>query len=224
MPCRLRFLRHIDCLTSQFDVVYVWMPRRVERLQETFNGKIPPFMSHPKIKFTVVRDLGPITKMFYMLDLNHDEFCVVDDDCIYGKGFSSGFKYSDRVQCYRGRELRIEGNYNKSKLHRGNHEGPVDILTATWGYWTRKEYFKDFKKSREFKILQRDESVRRVDDIVVSAYLHNRGIPIWSVPCPTKIIPITFIHTRRSLWEENWTGKNNNKALELLWKQNVKQS
>lgn len=222
IPSRVKNLSGVELLIDQAEKIYIWMPRRVKRLKQSFDGGIPHYLRHPKIEFNVVTDLGPITKMVYMLDMPHDEFVVVDDDCIYRKGFLDGFIHKDRVQCYRGREFLIEGRYRKSKLYCGNHHGPVDIITATWGFWTKKEFFHGFTKSREFVKSQRDQRMRLVDDIVISSFLHNRGVPIWCVPLRSRITPIATLYVKNGLYYINRPASNEDYALENLWTKNKK--
>lgn len=213
IPSRLPHIEPvINSLTHQTIQcpVHVWIPKECTRLNQIFDGKIPKFLKHRLVRYEVIKDVGPVSKLYYAIDKDQ-EFITVDDDVSYGPLFTAGFmKWKQKLNgalCYRGRQL-TNGKYETSVLFKGNGRGvSVDIVTGTWGVYYRSEWFKDFKPVERF---------RMVDDIVISGHLKNKGIGMFAIPLHTPIKPLPELYSKDDLFRHNRNHRNNNEAIKNL--------
>lgn len=79
----------IDSLLRQIytpDMIYVNVPRVFRRTGDRFDGIIPDFLRDPRITVNTCDDMGPITKLLGVLDLETEpstSIITVDDDISY---------------------------------------------------------------------------------------------------------------------------------------------
>jgi len=214
LPSRLHKIKPcIDSLRLQNFPVYVWIPEKVERTGDVFDGNIPEFLKKKNIFVAIVNDYGPITKLVPALNINTKYIITSDDDIIYSRQWSEMLlKHKKLLEnnalCYRGRIFTDKNNkrYERTKTVRGVEKPTsVDILTGVRGAVYNRSFFGDdfydFKNLYETKF---------ADDVWISGYLAKKGIGRLCVPRP--INNTKNIHDVKkidALYKINW--KRNNK-------------
>jgi len=187
LPSRLpKIQTTINSLAKQGLPIHLFIPKRVHRLNQKFNGHVPPKIQN-KVEVHVVEDLGPITKLIPGFNID-DVVITADDDMIYpdgwGKGLLNAFNQNPKaVYCYRGRIFKPGiKRYQKTTLIRYKEKPrKVDIVTGVYG----AIYHKDFFPERFFE--RPDSRMSHVDDIWISGHLAEENIPRYSIPCPGKV-------------------------------------
>ena len=171
----------VDSLLAQGLPVYLWAQEK-NIVTGTVLQRIPAFLyDKPGLTVTVVEARGPITKLLPALEAGHEMVITADDDHVHGPRWAAGLLEQARRRpgaalCYRGRIFGKSKRYNQSKVITGTRR-LVDLITTCWGALYRRSFFDDgiFDDWRAWLMN---------DDIVISAHLKRRGVPILVVPLP----------------------------------------
>ena len=216
LPSRIQYIKPvIDSLKKQGFPIYLWIPKYVKRLNQTFDGKIPRFLNG--IHYEVIEDRGSITKLLGGLEITKSLLITADDDVIYHKDWAKNLiNYYESLNikgacCYRGRVFKGKKmtSYRNTRLVEKHKEvRKVNIVCGTWGALYHKDMF-----SKDIFELKH----HMVDDIVISCELHKNDISIWCLPSYGNIKPYQICR-KDSLWGHNRGENNNDKALRDLWK------
>jgi len=211
---------HIEsCIASLADQglpVYVWIQERTQRTGAVLD-RVPEFMTQwSNVTATVVAERGPITKLLPVFEAGHRVVITADDDHIYGNSWARGLIAAanaepDSVICYRGRIFDKSQCYEQSHVIKGTHRR-VDILTGVDGVIYRRGFFDD-------SLWAEWHECPSADDIVISAHLKRRGVPILVVPNQSRITPLE-IRMVDELSAINRQGGLNDECLhKLFWSQ-----
>lgn len=201
----------LDSLLAQGYPVFLWVPRDVTRTGDKW-GKVPEFFR--KVNWAWVDDQGPATKLLPALK-QFDTVIVADDDMVYGPGWADGLvAWAEKLpQCavaYRGRLMKRGVPYAKSKVV-SNPPEPMEVglITGVYGVLYRREFFADtiFEEWRDCPLN---------DDVMVSAHLRKRGVPMMVVPRPCTITKQPQWHTQPIHWV-NRKGKTDLALREVYW-------
>ena len=169
----------VKSLLAQDLPVYVWAVEKIAR-SETRLKRIPDWLADSGAHVEIVEDRGPITKLLPALE-RADIVLTADDDHIYSGGWASGLlEWAKRrpgaALCYRGRILGNDSRYAKSKLViRPPKPRRVDLITGVHGALYRVKFF-------DASIFTEWQQWPRNDDIVISAHLWRRGVPMLVIP------------------------------------------
>jgi len=214
LPSRIPKIKAgIESLKKQGFPIYLWIPKYVKRLNQTFDGVIPKFLEG--INYEVVEDRGSITKLLGGLDVTNDLLITADDDVVYPDNWAINLiKFYESLTekgacCYRGRIFRNRKNKkygNSSLIRQPKVAKQVDIACGTWGTLYDKSMF-----SQDIYILKH----HMVDDIVISCELQKNKVPRWCIPSE-KIKEYSVCRTD-SLWGHNRKADNNDNAIKDLW-------
>ena len=215
IPSRIEHItRCLTSLLSQGLPVYLWVPKVCSRTGVKLK-RIPPSIEDIGAIINIVDDMGPITKLLPALKAGHQHIITADDDHIYGKGWAKGLmKWGKRlpgsVVCYRGRIFGKNRSYQKSRVITRVHL-KADLVTTVSGVLYDSDFFSEsiFEEWKEWPTN---------DDIVVSAHLRHKGIPIEVVPFP-KGCGVTRLPCMRTkpLYKVN-TSINNEGLTRIFWK------
>jgi len=171
----------VDSLLAQGLPVYVWVQEKTERTGAVLK-RVPAFLYDKSgLTVTVVKERGPITKLLPALEAGHEIVITADDDHTYGLRWAAGLlknaeKRPDAAVCYRGRIFDESRIYSKSKVITKTRR-PVDFITGVSGAIYHRSFFDD-------SIFEEWKDWFMNDDIVVSAHLKRRGVPMLVVPLP----------------------------------------
>ena len=219
IPTRLNKIEPmINSITRQGLPIKCWIPKEFKRKGIKWDGKLPKFMHHPLMRVEAVDDLGSVTKLLPAIGKS-DAIITVDDDVIYPPDFVTSLisynkMYPKAVLCYRGRQFggknRRYQNTTLLKCNAIKSPFPVDIVTGTWGCLYPNDLL-DYDA-----ILENSKKHPLVDDIAISAYLHNSGVKMITIPGSTPI-PLEDVIWTHSLYELNRNHINNNKAISDLY-------
>lgn len=205
----------VKSLLQQGLPVYVWIPQKVVRTGDVFDGHIPGFLGGCEVE--IVEDRGSATKLLPALDIA-DTIITADDDVVYGRGWANNLvmwhqhsQLVDTALGYRGRVFQRESReYNNTALLVAKkYLLEVDIITGTWGALYDADWFGD-------GLAAEVEAYRWNDDLVINKHLEDRGIDRVLVPIPNgcTIMPLDGVHQIDSLWAEN--QQRNDTGLEAV--------
>lgn len=213
-------IEHIEpcvrSLVKQGLPIYLWIVRKIARSKTTLK-RIPPFLKRLGVNIEIVEDCGPITKLLPALKAGFEIVLTADDDRFYGKGWARdllefGAVHTNAALGYRGRKFKGARKYNQSRVV-WNPKKPtkVDLITGCRGAMYRSDLF-DAGIFDEWKRWPRN------DDIVISAHLKRRGIPIVILPCHFRTKP-TAAYNIRPLFGENAHSKrlNDEGLRRMMW-------
>ena len=182
IPSRIEHIEGcIDALLSQGLPVYLWA-QKTNIVTGDVLKRIPPFLDgKPGLTVTEVNARGPITKLLPAFEAGHDQVLTADDDHAYGPHWAEGLiagqlAHPDSAVCYRGRVFDKSRSYNKSSIVKQEHR-LVELITSVSGVIYRRAFFSDsiFEEWKQWKIN---------DDIVISAHLRKRTVPMRTIPIP----------------------------------------
>ena len=182
IPSRIEHIEPcVDSLLAQGLPVYLWVTKKIKRSKAVLAG-IPEFLKHkPGLTVTMVEERGPITKLLPTLEAGHEIVITADDDHTYGPRWAAGLlkqakSRPDVAVCYRGRIFGKSKRYKQSKVIRGELRF-VDFIAGSLGALYRRSFFGDsiFEEWKQWPIN---------DDIVISAHLKRRGVPMLVIPLP----------------------------------------
>ena len=182
IPSRIEHIEPcVDSLLAQGLPVYLWA-QKTNIVTGDVLKRIPPFLEgKPGLTVTEVEARGPITKLLPAFEAGHEIVITADDDHTYGPGWAAGLsknakKRPDAAVCYRGRIFSKSKLYNESKVITRTRR-LVDFITSVSGVLYHRSFFEDsiFEEWKQWPIN---------DDIVVSAHLRRRGVPMLVVPFP----------------------------------------
>ena len=182
IPDRIKHIEPcIRSLVAQGLPVYLWAVEKIAR-SETRLGKLPSFLADAGVHVEVVEDCGPITKLLPALRRGFETILTADDDRVYGDGWARDLlawsnELPDAALGYRGRLFGKARTYEKSRvIWAPKRPTQVELITNCRGGLYRSCFFAAsfFEEWRQWP---------RNDDIVISAHLQRRGIPIVIIPC-----------------------------------------
>ena len=218
IPSRIEYIEPcIASLLRQGLPVYLWVQKEVKRTRRTLRT-LPAFLENVLgLTTTVVQERGPITKLLPAFEAGFETVITADDDLIYGNGWATGlvdahYLEPDAVLSYRGRILVKGQPYNQSQVIK-NTVQVVNFVTGVQGTIYRREFFAD-------SIFSEWEDWSMNDDIVISAHLKRRGIPIMVVPFPhgCKVQGLRGVSKIDALNTINVKGKLNDEGLaKMFW-------
>lgn len=208
IPPRIPALHNtIDSLLQQTvvpDKIILNLPQEYVRFKDPFN--LPSFLNHPRIIVNRCTDLGPVTKITGMKELelfakmtDQDIIIVVDDDRDYHPNMIANFlnyhrKYPDfalTVAAWEVESFVTEGERADKKIPRGvpyKEEGYTDILGGCCGFLiTKNQCDTLFSKPEFFDMLNPADSKFYVDDVWISGFLTLHNIVIFMIPSTTGV-------------------------------------
>lgn len=218
IPSRIEHIEScIDSLLAQGLPVYLWA-QKTNIVTGAALQRIPPFLEgKPGLTVTTVEARGPITKLLPAFEAGHKQVITADDDHAYGPHWAEGLiegqrKHPDSAICYRGRIFDKSKRYKKSGVV-SKTQRLVELVTSVWGVIYRRDFFSDtiFEEWKQWHIN---------DDIVISAHLRHRKIPMLAVPRP-KGCYITRLPTAHidPLYAINVKQNKNDEGLaKVFWK------
>jgi len=202
----------LDRLLAQGPPVYLWVPRQLTRTGETWDS-IPKFFN--KVRWEFVDDQGPITKLLPALYL-HDIVITADDDVYYGEGWASGLlewaaKLPNAAVAYRGRQIQEGVSYAKSRvIRRPRRPHEVSLITGVFGALYRKSFF-------SHTIFSEWQQCPTNDDVVISAHLMKRGVPMTVVPMRCDLSDHKRLQRTAPLMWHNNTGPTDEGLRNVYW-------
>lgn len=212
-PCLDSLKRQMGFHGSKIPV-FLWIPAYVERLDQKFDGHIPPWAKWTR--YEVVKDLGPITKLIPGLAISQTVI-TADDDCIYPVNWAKELlihheRHRKNAYAYRGKKIKKGQSYNIPRPIMDKFS-EVNFITGVHGAIYNKSMF-DERIS--------DSKHRMTDDVVISANLFNRGTPMFVIPKRGQIENYNVGNVKMcnvdDLYTQNKDGVNNNKAInDLYW-------
>lgn len=213
IPSRVKHIKPcIDSLLDQKLPVYVWIQEKVERTGNVFDGETPSFLNQDGVNVAVVKEMGPITKLLPGLRLS-EIVITADDDHIYGRGWAEGLikqskKFPDACLCYRGRVFNGKSYKSTKVIANPDLPTPVEFVTGVKGALYKDSFFEDsiFDEWKEYMYN---------DDIVISAHLKKRDVPMIVIPtgCEIKPYDVRFVN---NLWD-GVNSKHNDEGLEKVY-------
>jgi hypothetical protein len=215
-----RFLEIEPCITSlkrQGYPLFIFIPKYFRRKGVEFNGNIPSYMYGAYIR--IVEDEGSITKLLPALRDGFEQIVTADDDVVYPDGWADGLfdalnKY-DSVVCYRGRKIKPNKRYKHCELIKNLKGVPprdVNFITGVRGVAYKSKWFDD-------SIYEIHKKFPLVDDVVISAHLYNKGIPMKVISMPGDVKNIKEAYKIDGLYlENNFNSTNNDEAIKSLYK------
>ena len=218
IPTRIEHIEPcIDSLLAQGLPVYLWAQKKNIVTGEALQ-RIPPFLNEKRgLTVTIVDERGPITKLLPAFEDGQMEVITADDDHAYGKNWAAGLiegqqKNPGSAICYRGRVFDKSKRYKESEVVIRRNQS-VDLITSVWGVFYRRDFFSDaiFQEWTQWNIN---------DDIVVSAHLKRRKIPMLVI-CVPDGCNITRLNTAHidPLYAINVKQNKNDEGLKkVYWK------
>ena len=218
IPSRIEHIEScIDSLLSQGLPVYLWV-QTTNIVTGAVLERIPPFLEGKQgLTVTKVEARGPITKLLPAFEAGHQQVITADDDHSYGAHWAEGLigwqlKHPDSAVCYRGRIFDSSKRYNKSEVVRKTHR-LVELITSVSGVIYRRGFFGAaiFEEWKQWPIN---------DDIVISAHLKRRNVPMRVIPIP-KGCSLTRLSTAHiaPLYAINVKQNKNDEGLaKVFWK------
>lgn len=193
--------------------IILWVSDSYDRLSgDTI--EIPQFITKSKIEVRYVKDIGPLTKLFYAIKENwgNDNVNVItcDDDVIYPETWledlikTSKF-YPNWVIGYRGRVLLENLNYCHSILIESdkiNTPTTVNFITGTWGALYKPTYFNEC-------FLNPLPEFFNNDDIWIYGCLKKTNVPYVIIP-KKGIVPNASVYNIDDLHTHNVGGEGGN--------------
>lgn len=186
LPSRVGLLRPV--LASLLDQtvpparVVLALPEFSQREQTAYRP--PAFLDHPAVEvLRCERDWGPATKLIPAWQRAGPDrlLLALDDDNIYPDDLIERLLHWH--QRMPGAALGLRGwsvgrrlDFTRAKIHYGTGQRelrPVDVLTGTWGFLIRRDFFDD-------AVLDYSgfpEEAFSVDDVWFSGHLARRGVP-----------------------------------------------
>ena len=217
IPSRIEHIQPcIASLLRQGLPVYLWVQKEVKRTR-TMLRTVPAFLENVSgLTVAVVEERGPITKLLPALEAGFKTVITADDDLTYGDGWAEGLVEARWIQpgvvSYRGRII-VEGQpYNQSTVIKNTVKN-VNFVTGVQGTIYQRKFFED-------SIFSEWEDWPMNDDIVISAHLNRRGIPITVVPFPPgcKVEILGKVSKINALNKINVKGKLNDEGLtKVFW-------
>ena len=203
----------LDSLIAQGLPVCLWVPRTFSRTGEDF-GEWPDFFS--KVNAVAVNDEGPITKLLPALRAGYDVVLTADDDMIYGPGWAAGLLACAEANphaaiVYRGRQIDEGGRYKQARPVIGVDE-PVNFVTGVYGALYRRKHF-------DPRIFVEWMDCPSNDDVVISAHLLRRGVPV-KVATPAPQVEATIATETAPLYPGNNRGVTQDGINRLMWAEN----
>ena len=197
--------------------VHLWLPKHFKRGNERLPQVLPAFLDKLGVNYTVVDDLGSITKLLPALKLKTELIVTADDDVIYGEDWARDLvEYAEAhprvAACYRGRVFRGKQKYNDSKLLRYvERPRKIHMITGVWGAIYRPSFFDD-------SIYKENEKWPLGDDLVISGHLRRKGVPMHVIPMRNDVKGrYGEIFNIDSLWEINRRNNNDIGMRKVFW-------
>jgi hypothetical protein len=213
----------IDSICNQTfkpNSILLWLPKTYKRSKSEL--KIPDFIKRSNIRIELCKDVGPFTKLYYILkqEYNNKETIIVtaDDDVYYPPKWLEGLikqskKTPNKAIGYRGRILENKLDYKSGQLMFGAPTRKplnVDVITGTWGALYKPKFFSEFIFNNEML-----SSNFMVDDIWITGNLAQNGIERIIIK-NRGVKSIQEIHNIDPLWSINKESDNNNKMLQFF--------
>lgn len=218
LPTRFNEIeRCITSLKKQGYPLFIFIPKYFHRKGVEFDGKIPKYMYGTYVR--VVKDEGSITKLLPALREGFEQIVTADDDVIYPEGWAKNLfdalnKY-DSCVCYRGRNIQPNQPYKKSEIVKNlfkQEPRNVNFITGVRGVAYKSKWF-------DKSIYGTHKQFPLVDDVVISAHLYNKGIPMKVISMPGHIKNIKEAYKIDGLYKHNNFGStNNDEAIKSLYK------
>ena len=188
------------------DCVYLGLPMRSARDGETLDYSIPTFLSNPKAFGGLVRivpleyDYGPVCKILAGLTMEPEpdtRIVVCDDDLEYGRTWlaeleAHGIKHPTAAVGFGGFDVLRRPPFFRMRfggvgpgrpwLPPCNEISPaslprrVDCLMGVTGALYRRGHFTD-EGVAQLHAWSKDPTMRRTDDVLISASISTRGVP-----------------------------------------------
>ena len=194
--------------------MYLWIPHYTAKTDTHYTlEQLPEWLQdRDALTVTLVEDLGSITKLIPALSLpNVSTVITVDDDCIYPPHFvttlEQGMEHFNNTKalCFRGKVLFTP--YYRQAFSFRNVKKPrvVDIVTGVYGVAYKASWFDISKLTAMSKDFPGN------DDIVISAYLDQRGIERLAIPFALGETVTEDEGTKKvdSLW---WSGNKKHRS------------
>lgn len=186
----------IESLINQenVDLIELNIPYISKRFNKTY--EIPEWLKETdKLKIFRTEDYGPLTKIYPTLKRYNDEpdtiFIIVDDDCIYSKGYLK--LLLDEYECRKNTIICGSGCVLKTrKVVIGNNEY-CDIVQGFSGIiipWFRLT--KEIEKYFNF-VLSNDDGFLS-DDIIISNLLFSLHYKLFCLPLKTLNTNLTLLN------------------------------
>lgn len=186
LPSRVGLLRPV--LASLLDQtvppsrVVLALPAFSQREQAAY--RLPAFLDHPCVEvLPCERDWGPATKLIPSWQRAGPDslLLALDDDNIYPRDLIERLlHWHQRMPAaalgLRGWSVGAALDFNRARIHYGTGQRelrPVDILTGTWGFLVRRDFFDEALLDYSGY----PEEAFWVDDVWFSGHLARRGVP-----------------------------------------------
>jgi hypothetical protein len=219
LPGRYEKLIHtIASIKDQVDCVYITLPQKVKRLQQTY----PDFPEEISkyVKFVKVgKDYGPITKILGALYREYDADTLIvsiDDDMIYPADLVSklianlqhqpkavittgGYSFCGSFIHFMLYHNKFPWLHNVTFPHVKETGRQIEQLYGCSGVLYRRSYFNNETLQELLNKSQETYDLFLNDDVVISAWLARNNIPIYVFPNFTPCVELNSVRDGNEL-------------------------